>query len=91
MVCQIKYLNNIVEQDERANKRVTRPMRNFKSLRRVGDVLAGVALMHMIRKGQFATDGAAAMSLTDKFYTLAEPRRLREFSSFNQQRDRTLP
>lgn len=66
-------------------------MLNFKSLRCVGCVLAGVALMHMIRNGQFATDGAAAMSLTDKFYALAGQRRSWEFSSFNQQRDRTLP
>ena len=33
LVRQIKYLNNIVEQDHRAIKRVTRPMLNFKSLR----------------------------------------------------------
>ena len=30
-VRQIKYLNNIVEQDHRAIKRVTKPMLNFKS------------------------------------------------------------
>jgi len=29
MVRQVKYLNNIVEQDLRAIKRVTRPMLNF--------------------------------------------------------------
>ena len=33
LVRQIKYLNNIVEQDHRAIKRVTMPMLNFKSLR----------------------------------------------------------
>ena len=31
IVRQVKYLNNIVEQDHRAIKRVTRPMLNFKS------------------------------------------------------------
>ena len=31
----IKYLNNIVEQDHRAIKRVTKPMLNFKSFRSV--------------------------------------------------------
>ena len=31
VVRQVKYLNNIVEQDHRAIKRVTRPMLNFKS------------------------------------------------------------
>jgi transposase-like protein len=32
-VRQIKYLNNIVEQDHRAIKRVTKQMLNFKSFR----------------------------------------------------------
>ena len=50
---QVKYLTNIVEQDHRAVKRVTRPMLNFKSFRAARSVLAGVELMHMIRKGQF--------------------------------------
>ena len=48
---QEKYLNNIVEQDHRAIKRVTRPMLNFKSFRAAKSVLAGIELMHMIRKG----------------------------------------
>jgi hypothetical protein len=46
-------------------------MLNFKSLRCAGCVLAGVELMHMIRKGQFAIDGADAMSFADQFYALA--------------------
>ena len=33
IVRQMKYLNNIVEQDHRAIKRVTKPMLNFKSFR----------------------------------------------------------
>lgn len=33
VVRQVKYLNNIVEQDHRAIKRVTKPMLNFKSFR----------------------------------------------------------
>jgi putative transposase len=68
---QIKYLNNIVEQNHRAIKRVTRPMLNFKSFRSAGSVLAGIELIHMIRKGQFAIDGAEAMSFADQFSTLA--------------------
>ena len=50
IVRQIKYLNNIVEQDHRAIKRVTKPMLNFKSFRAAKNVLAGIELMHMIRK-----------------------------------------
>jgi putative transposase len=71
LVRQVKYLNNIVEQDHRAIKRVTRPMLNFISFRSASCVLAGIELMHMIRKGQFAIDGADAMSLADQFYALA--------------------
>ena len=70
-VRQVKYLNNIVEQDRRAIKRVTRPVLNFKAFRSAGAVLAGIELMHMIRKGQFAIDGADAMSFGDQFYALA--------------------
>ncbi len=71
VVRQIKYLNNIVEQDHRAIKRVTRPMLNFKSFHATGSVLAGVELMHMIRKSQFAINGTNAMSFANQFYALA--------------------
>lgn len=70
VVCQVN-LNNIVEQDHRAIKRVTRPMLNFNSLHAAGSVLVGVELMHMIRKGQFAIKGTDAMSFADQFYALA--------------------
>ena len=64
---QVKYLDNIFEQDHRAIKRVTRPMLNFKSFPATGSVLAGIELMHMIRKNHFAIDGAEAMSFADNF------------------------
>lgn len=41
-VRQVKYLNNIVEQDHRAIKRVTRLMFNFKSFYSVKSILAGM-------------------------------------------------
>ena len=46
-------------------------MLNFKSFRAAQCVLVGVELMHMIRKGQFAINGADAMSFADQFYALA--------------------
>src|ERR1700761_4652729 len=49
---QVKYLNNIVEQDHRAIKRRVRPMLGFKSFWSAAATLAGIELMHMIRKGQ---------------------------------------
>ena len=71
LVRQAKYLNNIVEQDHRAIKRLTRPMLNFKSFRSAASVLAGIELMHMIRKGQFEINGADAMSFADQFFKFA--------------------
>ena len=71
LVCQVKYLHNIVEQDHRAIKRVKGPMLNFKSFRSAGSVLAGIELMHMIRKARFFIDCTDAMSFADQFSTLA--------------------
>jgi putative transposase len=70
-VRQVKYLNNIVEQDQRAIKRVTRPMLDFNSFRAARKVLAGVKLMHVIRKGQFDIRPGVSMSFRDQFYELA--------------------
>jgi putative transposase len=68
---QLKYLNNIVEQDHRAIQRVTRPMVGFKSFRAAQAVLAGTELMHRIRTGQFLIEGCDGMSFANQFYTLA--------------------
>jgi transposase-like protein len=70
-VRQIKYLNNIALQDHRSVKRNTRPMLGFKSFRAAASVLAGIELMHMIRKGQMAMPGCEGLSFADQFYALA--------------------
>src|ERR671918_1881422 len=49
---QVKYLNNVIEQDHRAVKRVTRPMLGFKSCDAAQVTLAGIELMHMLKKQQ---------------------------------------
>jgi putative transposase len=49
---QCKYLNNIVEQDHRAIKRLVRPMLGFKSMCCARIVLAGIETMHLIHKVQ---------------------------------------
>ena len=67
---QIKYLNNIVEQDHRAIKRQTRPMLGFKSFWSAAVTLAGVELMHMNRKGQLLLTGELCPAR--QFYSLAE-------------------
>jgi len=52
---QNKYLNNIVEQDHRAVKRVTQPMLGFKSFWSARILIGGIETMHMIRKALMAT------------------------------------
>jgi putative transposase len=47
---QIKYLNNMVEQDYRGVKRITRPMLGFKSFEAAQATLVGIELMLMPRK-----------------------------------------
>jgi IS6 family transposase len=49
---QVKYLNNVVEQDHRNIKRITRPMMGFKSFNSARKTLRGIEAMNMIRKGQ---------------------------------------
>ena len=45
LVRQVKYLNNIVEQDHRAIKRITRPMLGFKTFRCARIIIAGIETM----------------------------------------------
>jgi putative transposase len=68
-VRQNKYLNNIVEQDHRAIKRIIKPMMGFKDFRCARSILAGIELMHMIRKGQMNDDGFAKTA-AEQFYSL---------------------
>ena len=67
---QVKYLNNIVEQDHRAIKRMTRPMSGFKSFWSAAITIAGIEIMHMIRKGQMRSRGM--LRPAEQFNSLAE-------------------
>src|SRR4051794_13532401 len=58
---QIKYLNNIVEQDHRRIKRLVRPGLGFGSLPTARRTLAGYEAMAMIRKGQVRNIGGGDM------------------------------
>ncbi|MBJ8096468.1 DDE-type integrase/transposase/recombinase, partial [Bacillus cereus] len=49
---QVRYLNNIVEQDHRFIKKRLRPMSGFKSFKTATSILSGVEAMHMIKKEQ---------------------------------------
>ncbi|MFW5394013.1 DDE-type integrase/transposase/recombinase [Yersinia sp. 2544 StPb PI] len=70
-VRQNKYLNNLVEQDHLNIKRRIRPMLGFKSFRRAQTILAGIELIHMIRKGQYQPPKNEGLSPAEQFYLLA--------------------
>ena len=67
---QIKYLNNLIEQDHRAIKRIVRPMLGLKSWPCACILIAGIESMHMIKKGQLDKQGTAT-SAAEQFYSLA--------------------
>jgi putative transposase len=69
---QVKYLNNIVEQDHRGVKRITRPMLGFKAFDAEQATLVGIELMHMIKKRQLLVEaGDEGLTAAEQFYTLA--------------------
>ena len=65
----VKYLNNIVEQDHRAIKRITKAMMGFKTFDSAEATLAGIELHHMLKKGQYKNAGN--MTVFEQFYALA--------------------
>ena len=68
---QVKYLNNIVEQDHRGVKRITRPMLGFQAFEAAQCTLTGIELMRMIRKGQMEGDEFEGLTVAEQFYALA--------------------
>lgn len=49
---QVKYLHNLVEQDHRFLKRLTKPRIGFFSFQTAWRTLQGYEIMNMMRKGQ---------------------------------------
>ncbi|GHP00190.1 hypothetical protein KSF_102370 [Reticulibacter mediterranei] len=49
---QVKYINNLIEQDHRFIKRLTKPGMSFFSFNTAWRTLQGYEIMNMIRKGQ---------------------------------------
>lgn len=49
---QVKYFNNIIEQDHRYIKRIIAPMPSFQSFRSASKVLKGIEASNMVKKGQ---------------------------------------
>src|SRR5215813_11452040 len=71
VIRQVKYLNNIVEQDHKAVKRMTRPMLGFKAFWAARCTIAGMEVMHAIRKGQLVTPEHSRQTPAEQFYSLA--------------------
>lgn len=69
IIRQVKYLNNMIEQDHRGIKRIVNPMLGFKNFTCAVATLAGIELCHMLRKGQNKLKGP--LSAWEQFYELA--------------------
>ncbi|SCN47413.1 Mobile element protein [methanotrophic endosymbiont of Bathymodiolus azoricus (Menez Gwen)] len=59
-ICQVKYLNNIVEQDHRFIKKITKPMMEFKAFHSAQETITGIETAHMIQKGQLSEENIPA-------------------------------
>ena len=71
VIRKTKYLNNIIEQDHRAVKRMTRPRLGFKAFDAAQSTLTGIELIHMLRKGQLTGGSEAGLTAAKQFYALA--------------------
>src|SRR5262247_819925 len=72
IIRQVKYLNNMVEQDHRAIKRMTRPLLGFKAFEAAQATLAGIELMHMLKNRQLiVVSGDEGLTVAQQFYALA--------------------
>jgi transposase, IS6 family len=49
---QVKYLNNVIEQDHRFIKRIVKPGMGFFSFQTAWRILQGYEIMNIMRKGQ---------------------------------------
>lgn len=62
-ILQVKYLNNILEQDHRFIKRLTKHMLGFKAFHSASATIAGIEVAHMIRKNQFVNDNSSSFKV----------------------------
>ena len=66
---QSKYLNNRVERDHRAVKRITRPMLGFKAFRSAARIIAGIETLPMIKKRQLRCPEGQRQSAAEQFHS----------------------
>ena len=67
---QNKYLNNMIEQDHRAIKRRTKPALGYKSFNEAKQTIAGIEIVHMIKKGQLKNSNQNNKSNFSQFLSL---------------------
>lgn len=71
---EVKYLNNIVEQDHSFIKKRVRSMLKFKSFRTATYILSGIEALHMIKKKQLHQEIKSAQNqkdFIDKLFVIA--------------------
>jgi putative transposase len=66
---QVKYLNNMIEQDHRGIKKVVKVTTGFKSFKAADATIAGIELHHILKKGQVNSD--QNLPVWKQFYELA--------------------
>jgi hypothetical protein len=59
-ICQVKYLNNLIKQDHRFIKKITKPMMGFMAFHSAKATIDGIEIAHMIRKGQLSDENIPA-------------------------------
>lgn len=59
-ILQIKYLNNLVEQDHLFIKKITKPMMGLRAFHSAKATIDGIETAHMIRKGQLSDENIPA-------------------------------
>ena len=68
IIRQFKILNQVIEQDHRFIKKITKPMMGLKSFLGAQATLIGIELCHMLQKGQNAM--RSTLSPWQQFYAL---------------------
>lgn len=70
-ICKSKYLNSRLEQDHRRINRRIRSMLGFKSMQRARTILAGIEMVHLMRKKQTRFGHNPHPSISEQFKILA--------------------
>ncbi|TPF74721.1 IS6 family transposase [Brucella gallinifaecis] len=67
-ILQVKYLNNILQQDHLFIRKISKPILGFKAFHSASSTVAGIEVAHMMRTKQFANNNR---SLFEAFAELA--------------------